>query len=376
MPIKIHHGPPGSYKTAGAMGDDFLREAKSGRVIVTNVRGVTADRVRDEFPDLPDSFDVIHVDDKTTEGREKWAKWFHWMPKGAFIFVDEIQMIWPKNWRESDIRRLDYPGGIEQATADDRPATWEEAFEKHRHYNWDMVFTTPSYKKVRDDVRQCAEMAFKHKNLAVVGIRGRYIEAMHLADDDGGSPSHFMSVNTKKVPAYVFRIYDSTATGAVTDSKTGLSIFQNPRVLFLLLVLTGCVLFVLSRPLPSVLGGGSPPPETPGAVAAAPSGSVNPETRVNVIDRSGPESVYPDARLEPFVEQPAFITMSVFSQKNGWRYAVQMGDKMFTSVDLLDMGYQLTFLGNCALKIAKDGFQRVLICGVPPKRNASAASEA
>ena len=81
MPIKIHHGPPGSYKTAGAMGDDFLREARAGRIIVTNVRGVSRARLINEFPDLPDSFDVIHVDDKTDEGRDKWRKWFHWIPK-------------------------------------------------------------------------------------------------------------------------------------------------------------------------------------------------------------------------------------------------------------------------------------------------------
>jgi zona occludens toxin len=71
MPIKIHHGPPGSFKTAGAMADDFLREAKKGRVIVTNVRGVSRERTLKRFPDLPDAFDEIHVDDKTEEGRQK-----------------------------------------------------------------------------------------------------------------------------------------------------------------------------------------------------------------------------------------------------------------------------------------------------------------
>lgn len=122
MPIKIHHGPPGSFKTAGAMADDFLREAREGRVIVTNVRGVSRERVLDEFPDLPPSFDVIHVDDRSSEGRAKWAKWFHWAPKGAFIFVDEVQDIWPRSWRQSDIDALNYPGGVEQAGQDDRPS--------------------------------------------------------------------------------------------------------------------------------------------------------------------------------------------------------------------------------------------------------------
>lgn len=106
----------GSYKTAGALADDFLREAKAGRVIVTNVRGLSRERTLEQFPDLPLTFDVIHVDDKTSEGRKKWATWFHWMPHGAFIFLDEVQDLWPKSWREADIRKLDYPGGVDQAT--------------------------------------------------------------------------------------------------------------------------------------------------------------------------------------------------------------------------------------------------------------------
>ncbi|MEN9481582.1 MAG: hypothetical protein RLZZ298_2977 [Pseudomonadota bacterium] len=367
MPIKIHHGPPGSYKTAGAMGDDFLREAKTGRVIVTNVRGVTRERVLEEFPDLPESFDVIHCDDKTPEDRQRWATWFHWIPPGAFIFVDEAQMIWPKNWREADIRKLDYPGGQHQAMADGRPYTWEEAFEKHRHYNWDMVFTTPNFKKIRDDIKQCAEMAYKHKNLATLGIRGRYIEAAHLADDDGGSPSHFLSVNSKKVPPYVFKIYESTATGAITDTQTGISIFKNPRVAILLFILMLVPILVFRNGMPAIFGGSTPVAVSPVKSSPKDSGPI-PAQAGYLPTASSPAVTFDiDQRLEPFVEAPAYISMS-YKVGRLYKYAVTIAGQSMTNNDMLDLGYTIKQLGSCGLELSRNGFRRIITCQLEEKK--------
>jgi zona occludens toxin len=237
MPIKIHHGAPGTYKTSGAIGDDFLREAMEGRTIITNVRGVSRDRCFDVFPDLPTKFDLIWIDDRDDDGRDKLRKWFHWAPKGAFFFIDEVQDIWPRRWRDSDLRELDYPGGLSKAKEDDRPKDWEQAWDKHRHWNWDFVLTTPDIKKVRDDIRGIADGAYKHKDLALIGFKGRYIEGFHSPESAGTAESHFYSINKKKVPAYVWKLYDSTATGVFTFTKSGLSLFKNPRVLFLLAIL-------------------------------------------------------------------------------------------------------------------------------------------
>jgi len=366
MPIKIHHGPPGSYKTAGAMGDDFLREAKAGRVIVTNVRGVTRERVLDEFPDLPDSFDVINVGDKTPEDRQKWARWFHWVPYGAFIFVDEIQMIWPKSWRDADIRALDYVGGVAQATADNRPASWSEAFEKHRHWNWDMVFTTPSYKKVRDDIKECAEMAYKHKNLAIIGIRGRYIEAAHMADDTGAYSSDFLTVNQKKVPPYVFRIYDSTATGAVTDTKSGISILQNPRILILLGVLVGCVYWTTRGPsttlFPTVTTAADKKAlDSKQAVVQPVSSSGAPAADVPRRGSAGGSGA-PLSGVIPFEEGDGYIAMSIKTAK-GWRYLINHRGYDFSSQQIEEMGFKVSSLGSCAVRLVQDHVDRVFLCG-------------
>lgn len=263
MPIKIHHGPPGSYKTSGAIGDDFLREARAGRIIVTNVRGISRERVLEQFDDLPPSFDVIWIDDRTEDGREKLRKWFHWIPSGAYIFVDEAQDIWPRHWRESDLARLNYPGGREAALKDNRPLDWAMAWDKHRHWNWDLVLTTPDIKKIREDIRGIADGAYKHKDLALIGFGGRYVEGFHSPEDTGKADSHFYSITRKKVPAYVWKLYDSTATGKYTATKSGTPLWKNPKLIFLVAILFGSLSF-------SVYHGGGVLPDPTKLVTAKP----------------------------------------------------------------------------------------------------------
>lgn len=362
MPIKIHHGPPGSYKTAGALADDFLREAKAGRVIVTNVRGLSRERTLEKFPDLPPSFDVIHVDDKTSEGRKKWATWFHWMPHGAFIFLDEVQDLWPKSWRESDLRKLDYPGGVDQATADDRPKDWEQALDKHRHYNWDMTLTTPSYAKVRDDVKGIADMAYKHKNLALVGWTGRYIEGAHMADDSGKSASDFISVGNKKVPKYVFELYDSTQTGIVSDTKSGVPLWKNPRVLLILGILGACVAYVASKPVPKIVGGsGAAVPVASAGAAGAGAASSGPPAGGVSGAAVQPVGGTQDPELEPLASGDPYIVMS-YKKGIEWKYAVRHNHQDMTNADLLAMGYALETMGSCGLRIRRGQWQRVISC--------------
>lgn len=185
MSIKIHHGPPGSYKTSGAVMDDFIPAAKAGRVVITNVRGLSSrERVAEALDGVPDTFELIYL--QTTEcqdaleNRRKLSTFWHWVPKGAFLLIDECNTIWPTHLREKDLEALDYADSYLNGGADDRPSSILTAFEMHRHFGWDLVLTTPHIDKVHKIIRQCAEAAYKHKNQALIGIKGRYLEAFHL----------------------------------------------------------------------------------------------------------------------------------------------------------------------------------------------------
>lgn len=258
MSIKIHHGPPGSYKTSGAVMDDVPKAAREGRVLVTNVRGlVDAQKIIEVVGGDP-AFKIIHVDTTGAEGLEKMRRWFHWAPRGAMLVVDEAQRVWPKSWRDSDLAKLDYPGGVEQAELDGRPANHWDAFDMHRHYNWDLVLTTPKITKIRAEIREAAEGAFKHLNRKLLGFGRSYNEAFHLAEDNGTSRADLISIRKRKIQKWVFDLYESTTTGEVRDTQAGNSFWRDPRVLALGTVVLVAAGVVLSQGVHPILGGSRP----------------------------------------------------------------------------------------------------------------------
>ena len=196
MSIIIHHGSNGSYKTSGVIQDYFIPAALEGRVVVTNIRGVSYDNTFDVLGDLVASgFDVINVGTGTFEGREKLASFWHWCPLGALLLFDEAGVNFPKRWREKDLEKLILPNFTELG----RPRDWVEAWEMHRHFNWDIVLSCPNIKSVRQDIRDTSEGAYKHRNNALVGMKGSYNEGFHSAQDNGSSSSQFITVKKKKI---------------------------------------------------------------------------------------------------------------------------------------------------------------------------------
>ena len=250
MSIKIHHGAPGSYKSSGAIHTDVLPAIKAGRHIITNVRGFTAERCREVLGKaVPEIFQVTYIETESQDGRDHFARFYHWAPKGAFFLVDEVQRIFPPSWRQSDLDRLDYPGGPDVAKEDGRPETIDVAFDMHRHHNWDFVFTTPNIKKVHAVIRAAAETAIRHTNMGLLGIGGRYKTVLHLADNSGSSMSDVLQAKPfNKVPKYVFKLYDSTTTGKVSDTIAGSSMFRDPKILFFLAIMGVCIFFGFIKP--------------------------------------------------------------------------------------------------------------------------------
>lgn len=242
MSIKIHHGPNGSYKTSGAIQDDAIPALKEGRTIITNVRGFTLQRAYEVFPELPPTADIVNLDLENLADLERMRTWFQWAPRGAFLIFDETQLVFPKSWREKDLERFDFPGGPEAAQAADRPMGWLDAWTRHRHFNWDVVLTTPNIGYIRDDIRMTSEMAYKHSNLAVIGIPGRYKEAQHDAQVNR-PPADGTVIEYKRIRKQTFELYQSTATGKTQDTKAGKSLLRSPKLLALLAFIAMCLGF-------------------------------------------------------------------------------------------------------------------------------------
>lgn len=255
MPVKIYWGPPGSYKTASAVWEDVTACAAQGRVLITNVRGLSEERCATHLPNVAQGFQVIHLRMDKPDELARLRRWWHWAPFGAYFVLDETQAIYPPNWTDARVRELDMPADMDRRfpNGETMPKDMALAFDMHRHGNWDFTFTTPNIKKVRPEIRATAEWAYKHRNLNFTVIwSGQHMQFQHGAEDNG-NPSDIYLERRRKVPKYVYDLYDSTGTGTAKDSAAGGSIFKSGKFLFLAASIIALLLFVVLRDPPQAI---------------------------------------------------------------------------------------------------------------------------
>lgn len=389
MSIKIHHGPNGSYKTSGAIQDDAVPALKEGRLIITNVRGFTLERVLQVMPDIPETVDIINLDLESLDDMERMRTWFQWAPRGAFIIFDETQLVFPKAWRERDLERFDFPGGPEAAAKADRPMSWLDGWTRHRHWNWDIVLTTPNIAYIRDDIRMTCEMAYRHSNLAVIGISGRYKEAQHDAQVNR-PPMEGTVIEYKRIKPDTFRLYQSTATGKTQDTKAGKSLLKSPKLLALLVFMAILVVALLSLggidfgPATADKANPGPPADTPPSSATPAAVSDSPLAALRIPNVADQQSAVPAPDLNHPLAGRTFVLRGVLlAERNG--KPVQVGQLEVIDAngsvlrqsfaDLHKLGYLIHVRSECFVDIQHPmGFKGTAICpGVKPREVASSA---
>jgi len=378
MAIKIHHGPNGSYKTSGAIQDDLIPAIKQGRYIITNIRGLTRERVFQVFPETPSSLEVINLDLENLDDLEKMRTFPQWAPRGAFIIFDEAQLVFLKSWRESDLKKFDFPGGPSAAKEADRPMNWLDGWTRHRHWNWDIVLTTPNIAYLRDDIRLTSEKAYLHSNLAVIGIKGRYKESQH-AGTENKPPANGTIVQIKKIRQETFRLYDSTATGVVTDTIAGKSIFKQPKILFFLALPPFCLWLAFADGVPPLLGGSS---VRPGTETAVPVRVADPEVHPDSSGRrpgipdSGFQVARPDLLAHPFQGHQIVIRASLYSHRHSVRQFifgirdVNGGEFQLTDKQMREAGYRFDFASDCAVRLVHGEWSSYAVCAAGAGRAA------
>lgn len=370
MSIKIHHGPNGSYKTSGAIQDDAVRALKDGRTVVTNIRGFTLERATKVFPDLPETANIINLDLESTDDLNRMRLWWHWVPQGAFVIFDETQILFPKSWREADLAKFDYPGGLEKAQEDKRPINWLDAWTRHRHFGWDVVLTTPNITYIRDDIRATCEMAYKHSNLAAIGWKGRYKEAMHPPHQN--IPTGEFVNEIKKIKPTTFQLYESTATGTHRDTTAGKSILRNPKLLFFVTLTVGLILFMFAsgkanplaslspreKPLETVEVGNEKGSTTSAVVSAVPD-----------ADRSASSVRVKTDSLSmvnhPFKGRTIYI-MGLLQNERKRLFWLSLETEetilQLNSDDLVKSGYQITYISDCVAKLTYQNYSDFITC--------------
>ena len=240
MATSIHHGAPGSFKSFSLVQRFAIPALQAGRCVVCNVRGFDSlERIIEQYPDIdfPATAKLIYLETTTRESRLIMAGWFHWVPIGALIIIDEGQEIYPDR-RDFKLESLDVfvcPVDFEpEQITEGRPVDVFTAFDKQRHYQWDIFISTTNIAKIKSEIRQVTEWAFRHRSLAGLfpWMKTSWIEHQHDPETNGKSESHRVGSPVRhKADPRIFKCYKSTATGGVTESQAGQSILKNPVLL-------------------------------------------------------------------------------------------------------------------------------------------------
>ncbi|MCQ8104683.1 hypothetical protein NP590_11250 [Methylomonas sp. SURF-2] len=259
MATSIHHGPPGSFKSFTLVQRFAIDALKEGRVVITNIRGLTSiDRIQDQFPDFkfPDTADLWFINTDEEKYRQFMARWFHWAPFKALIIIDECQRVYPnrRDFKKEDLDKCDLMGFVPdefniqindeytgaQYTVH-RPRDVDTAFDMQRHFQWDIYLSTPNIAKVKDFIREVAQTAYRHKSLGELlplFFKNTWYEFQHDPENSGKLTSHISGKPRKyKADERVFNCYQSTATGEHTESKANQSILGDPKVKLLMVVI-------------------------------------------------------------------------------------------------------------------------------------------
>lgn len=265
MSTSIHHGPPGSFKSFTLVQRLVIDALKEGRVVITNIRGLTSiDRILDQFPDykFPDSADLWFINTDEEKNRQFMARWFHWVPFRALIIIDECQRVYPnrRDFKKEDLDKVDLMGFVPDVFNIEindeytgaryfvhRPKDVDTAFDMQRHFQWDIHLSTPNIAKVKDFIREVAESAYRHKSLSgklpkpmakLFGLWNSWYEFQHDPENNGKLTSHVNGKPRKyKADERIFNCYQSTATGEHTESQADQSILGDPKLKFILVVM-------------------------------------------------------------------------------------------------------------------------------------------
>jgi zona occludens toxin (predicted ATPase) len=116
-----------------------------------------------------------------------------------------------------------------------RPHDIRTAFDKQRHYNWDIFLTTTNIGKIKSDIRQSSEWAYRHRSLNEISrfFKGQWYEHQHDTENNGKSESHRLGKPKRyKADKRVFNCYRSTATGEHIASTAGTTLADDGGIKF------------------------------------------------------------------------------------------------------------------------------------------------
>lgn len=416
MAIIIEHGHNGSYKSSSVIWFRLLPALREGRVVVTNVAGMFPLHRIEEFlgEKFPETARLFRVSSQDPKSQQLWHIWHHWMPIGAFVFIDECQDIYDRDVfsgkPEFNLKPIDYydsvlpadfiqlfkdtldsfkPDNLDDCDIDDTgrvvfddqgkiiyPTTPQESFMRHRHFNWDVVLATPNIRSIPVPVRACCEVAFAYSSKDSFAFSKRKPRIYEHNPLDNGIPTKQSVTFKRRVPVAVHRLYKSTQTGSITKSgqSTGpLSSFKVRITLFglipSLLALFIYLVYGIVNPEPASAEKAADVVSTQGDTASA--GAVAVPVS-DADDRTALVGAPSRGFLMPYRITELFVTGSSGALYNG-RFeglvifsGIRGKDELaFNSDDLVNLGYRVDYLGDCYSVVTDRGGRTIVVNCAP-----------
>lgn len=255
MATAIHHGPPGSFKSFSLVQRFALAALLAGRTVITNIRSFSSlEKIMEHLPDhkFPSTARLYFVDTTQKDNRLLMACWYKWAPFKAMIIIDEAQRIYPDR-RDFKLESLDQyqvpPGMFDiEILPEHRPEDVFTAYDMQRHFEWDIFLSTPNIAKIKREIREVAEWAYRHRSLSKLlpWLKDTWYEHQHDPENNGKAISHRVGAPRRyKADPRVFEIYQSTATGEITDSQAGTTVLSDSSIRTKLLFVVLAILLSL-----------------------------------------------------------------------------------------------------------------------------------
>lgn len=417
MAIVIEHGHNGSYKSSSVIWFRLLPALRQGRLVVTNVAGMYPLHKIEEFlgEKFPASARLFRMSSQDPTYQKLWRVWHHWMPIGAFVFIDECQDIYDRDVfsgkPEYDIKPIEYydsilpadfielykemllkykPDNLDECDTDDTgrvvfdgegkiiyPTTPKESFMRHRHYNWDVVMATPDITAIPRPVRACCETAFSYNSKDSFFFSKRKPRIYEHNPLENGIPTSKSVTFKRRVPLAVHLLYKSTQTGNITKSGQSQGPFSSLKLRLVLFVVFPLSLCWLAYNLYHFFNppGQQAPTAADVAVSQGADSSVGSvAVPVSYSDSNGAALGEP---VKPFV-MPYRVTELFVTGSSG---AIYMGrfeglvifsgvrgkqELAFNSDDLVNLGYRVDYLGDC-YSVVTDRAGRAIVVNCAPR---------
>lgn len=417
MAIVIEHGHNGSYKSSSVIWYRLLPALRQGRLVVTNVAGMYPLHKIEEFlgEKFPKTARLFRMSSQDPKYQKLWRVWHHWMPIGAFVFIDECQDIYDRDVfsgkEEYNLQPIEYydsilpadfislykerldsyrPDHFEECDIDDTgrvvfdgegriiyPTTPKESFMRHRHYNWDVVLATPDITSIPRPVRACCETAFAYNSKDSFFFSKRKPRIYEHNPIENGIPTQKSVTFKRHVPVAVHRLYKSTQTGSITKSGQSKGPFSSLKLRVVLFIVLPLSLLWFAYNLYRFFSPSAPVSHEVADVApsqggSAPAGSVG----VPVSDAHS-SGAAPGRSADPFL-MPFRVTELFVTGSSGAIYAGRFEglvifsgvrgnqELAFNSDDLVNMGYKVDYLGDC-YSVVTDRAGRAITVNCAPR---------